>query len=55
MAITELRAPDGSWREINRHEFGLTATPAEHHIWHLDPTRWPTLAPSRPDAEHRHE
>ncbi|MGH3976121.1 MAG: methyltransferase domain-containing protein [Pseudonocardiaceae bacterium] len=78
IAITELRAPDGSWCEITRkpdatgrhsvreagptplwnnietawnrwrelgappwHEFGLTATPTEHHIWHLDPRSGP--------------
>ncbi|MGH3982798.1 MAG: methyltransferase domain-containing protein [Pseudonocardiaceae bacterium] len=78
ITITELRAPDGSWCEINRepdvtghytvreagptplwtnietawnrwrelsappwHEFGLTATPTEHHIWHLDPRNGP--------------
>jgi protein-L-isoaspartate O-methyltransferase len=77
-AITELRAPDGSWCQITRepdatgrytvreagptplwtnveiawnrwhalgtppwHEFGLTATPIEHHIWHLDPHNGP--------------
>jgi methyltransferase of ATP-grasp peptide maturase system len=78
VAITELRAPNGSWCEITRqpdatghhrvreagptplwnnietawhrwhelgtppwHEFGLTATPTEHHIWHLDPHEGP--------------
>ncbi len=90
VAITELRAPDGSWCENNRepdatgryivreagptplcsnietawnrwrelgapawHEFGLTATPTEHHIWHLDPhdgPRWrlPVPTPGTP-------
>ncbi|MGH4008132.1 MAG: hypothetical protein ACRDTH_08255, partial [Pseudonocardiaceae bacterium] len=85
VAITELRALDGSWCEISRepdatgrytvreagptplwrnietawnqwrelgkpawHEFGLTASPTEHHIWHLDPhhgPRWRLPAP----------
>ncbi len=35
------------WQELGApawHEFGLTATPTEHHVWHKDPDtgpRWP--------------
>lgn len=44
------------WRDLSApawHEFGLTATPAKHHIWHLDPhdgPRWrlPIPTPGKP-------
>jgi hypothetical protein len=46
------------WREMGApawHNFGLTATPTEHHIWHLDPhngPRWrlPVPTPQTPAA-----
>ena len=40
------------WRELGApawHEFGLTATPSEHHIWHLNPhdgPRWRLPVPT---------
>ncbi|MGQ0778402.1 MAG: protein-L-isoaspartate O-methyltransferase family protein [Pseudonocardiales bacterium] len=92
VVITELRAPDGSWCEINRepdtigrytvreagptplwsnietawkrwrelgtpawHEFGLTATATEHHIWHLDPQDGPRWRLPVPTPGHQNE
>jgi methyltransferase of ATP-grasp peptide maturase system len=45
------------WHELGApawHEFGLTATPTEHHIWHLDPhdgPRWHLPVPTPQTSE----